>query len=496
MFTNYIEALSKEIAGIGAEAKYLLVKMLYDKSWTTVSIHSTRLLAELCDMSVKATQKALFELEDNGLIEVKTRETSSRKKTLRTISLILDRRVMEYMDDDANHPRPKRRKPSTGLPIPSIAHLPLIDKLLDEAFPWRAGKAIRSDAGTIAIAPHPKSKRISIRQRLTLCILLRYADQRGTVRNLSKSELARLTGISHTLVTYQIDQLISNGYIQSAVPGISGPGFLKRAKGAYFINLDHPDFHTPQTARLTIMATLPEAHWRLGSQALKDTFRTATAAVTITHLEEDLVMTSVYRKENELNWLGKLADDETLKAMHFAIPWQHVEKTKNFEQYLQLKIDEYATLLLNKYFNAIGEISQIEEKAVFGNPDEFGIRSTLSEIIMEDLFRYELRKYGTRERPVKQRKKFTSIASIFFFAALQLANTAKAFFKLATKYSEVTTAKFLILTNNNSKDEDNNKTIHIECFELSTMQPRTIQCSLDDENNEIASSTFEFKYLT
>lgn len=486
---NYIQILSTELPRVSAEGKYLLAKLLYDRSWEKLPAHSMRYLAEFGDMGLEATHRALCELEDNGLIELKNRETLSGKKTFRTLSLILNAGLMTYLDEEPAPLAPRRRKPTTRIPVPVNQHQALIGKLMDSGFPWRSGTASISPTGKIQIISAQGAKSIPVRQRLTLWVLLTYANNEGVVRNLSKSDLIRLTGIGSEQMTYQINRLIENGYIRTAVPGISGPGFLKRAKGAYFINLDYPDFELPRGGRLTITATLPGTEWRLASQALIDTIQYASKEVATSQVDGEFVMHSVYRKEDELSWLGKLADKETLLAMHAVVPWEQVQKTKTLKQYIQLKIDEYATLFLNEHFNAIGIIERLQTSCSYYANDEFSIRSKLSDIIMEDLFKYELRKYNKESRPKKQSKQFILISHQFLYASVQLANIVKSVFIRATG-SENAKARFLIVTNNIDKDDEMDKTIQIECFNSSFYTRQKITISIENECQEISKSKY------
>ncbi len=82
-------------------------------------------------------------------------------------------------------------------------------------------------------------KVLSISNRMTLSVLLTFADSSGVVRAKGTTALAALAGMTPTRFETQIGKLLDLGFIRSYVPGVSGAPLLGVVPGVYFLNLGH-----------------------------------------------------------------------------------------------------------------------------------------------------------------------------------------------------------------------------------------------------------------
>lgn len=86
--------------------------------------------------------------------------------------------------------------------------------------------------------------RLSPINRVVLVVLLAFADRSGVVRGVGSSRLSAICGMTVTRLGYQIDKLISLGFVRVYVPGGSGDSVGGVVPGIYFLNLGHPEYGT------------------------------------------------------------------------------------------------------------------------------------------------------------------------------------------------------------------------------------------------------------
>lgn len=88
----------------------------------------------------------------------------------------------------------------------------------------------------------PGSKWLTPYNRLVLAALLVRSDEAGAVYDIGASDLKRIAGLSADRLRSQLSKLMELGFIRSRVPGVTGQHLFGLSKGAYFLNLAHPDF--------------------------------------------------------------------------------------------------------------------------------------------------------------------------------------------------------------------------------------------------------------
>ncbi len=86
------------------------------------------------------------------------------------------------------------------------------------------------------------SKWLTPYNRVVLAALLVKSDAAGAVSDVGASDLKRIAGLSADGLRSQLSKLMEQGYIRSRVPGVTGRYLFGLSKGAYFLNLAHPDF--------------------------------------------------------------------------------------------------------------------------------------------------------------------------------------------------------------------------------------------------------------
>lgn len=238
--------------------------------------------------------------------------------------------------------------------------------------------------------------------RLLLAVLLGLADEGGVVRGIGLGMLARLVGLERDSIVYPLGVLAEEGCLRSHVPGITGQMAFGLASGAFFLNIGHVGLFQ-QTPELLVNCrddvTDDDHPFRVGWQLYKDAAHIQKAFVlqgqksAISPFHELMLLGSdsaearvvaqsetlegvkswllgdrkgelsaQYISTSELLPLGFMGGDGALAIKWLEWLWEDFQLYWLFEvskntvsRYFQLKVEEYASDLLSKFWNEMGE---------------------------------------------------------------------------------------------------------------------------------------------
>ena len=129
------------------------------------------------------------------------------------------------------------------LPEPSDTHRALMVRLLQlEVLKVSSeSEALPKPVSTAALRAKRQPDRLSIANRVLLCVLLCYADRFGVVRGIGTSVLQKATGLNRPRLKRRIGQLTEQGLIRVCIPGATGSALFKKTPSTYCLNLHHPE---------------------------------------------------------------------------------------------------------------------------------------------------------------------------------------------------------------------------------------------------------------
>lgn len=189
---------------------------------------------------------------------------------------------------------------------------------------------------------------LSVCNRLLLSTLLLYADQFGIVREVGVSKLSKVTGLNRERIKAQVHKLIALRVMRGVIPGITLSVILGVSKSVYFINFNHDVF--PGGSSGTIVLT-----------AISNASGGAGECNEVGALIESAKIGKWLRFERYKKFFGMLPDSDRFNAL--AKLFSSFAKNGEAPRVLQVRLEEYASMLLSKHWKAfeVGEFRSDDE---------------------------------------------------------------------------------------------------------------------------------------
>ena len=189
---------------------------------------------------------------------------------------------------------------------------------------------------------------LSVCNRLLLSTLLLYADQFGIVREVGVSKLSKVTGLNRERIKAQVHKLIALRVMRGVIPGITMSVILGVSKSVYFINFNHDVF--PGGSSGTIVLT-----------AISNASGGAGECNEVGALIESAKIGKWLRFERYKKFFGMLPDSDRFNAL--AKLFSSFAKNGEAPRVLQVRLEEYASMLLSKHWKAfeVGEFRSDDE---------------------------------------------------------------------------------------------------------------------------------------
>ncbi|PKI18780.1 hypothetical protein CXB65_25585 [Pseudomonas monteilii] len=308
--------LGLELAGISPETKLVLVRFvqLYGL-WESITI-GVKELAKASGATDRVVTSALSELVAEGFL-IRTpivcgrgRPKSGYRASSKLSSLL----------EDENHKL-------------NVINRPKIDHVLNPS-------AENCKGG------------LSVCNRLLLSTLLLYADQFGVVRGIGVSRLSQATGLNRDRIKAQVHKLIALSIMRGVIPGVATSVVLGVSKSVYFINLHH-DFFQKGSSGAIVLTFVSKSSGDSGEMS------EVAAIIGSAQLGKGLEF------ERHKKYSGILPDSDRFNAL--AGLFSSLAKDRGSSRALQVRLEEYASGLLSKHWNAL-ELGQ------FNSDDELQVR--------------------------------------------------------------------------------------------------------------------------
>jgi hypothetical protein len=310
--TMYQSVLGMELDDARPEARYFLTRFLQVYG-PDEGIHADdRTLAQELGLPEYEVSTATAYLEKRGLLTIKRR---------------VDDKGWRYNIYEC---KPVPELTSKELPV---RHEAILEEILKP-----------DTEQTLNARRHP----ISLTDRWLMAVLLAHADLGGAVRTLSIPRLSALTGIRERRLLIKLEALKRKEYIRSTVPDIKHHKIFGHSNGAIFLNLRHAAFrdcvnpgatlvYSPRDKTSYVEAT--EAHRIIELAKLIEEAQETNQRATIKKLTENM--------KTAVDVLPPL---ESLEYIH-----EHFcqDTGSQAEEYLQMKLEEYASHLLSKYWQLL-----------------------------------------------------------------------------------------------------------------------------------------------
>jgi len=195
-----------------------------------------------------------------------------------------------------------------------------------------------------------KSK-LQISNRLLLVILLMHADNCGVVRGLGVSDLMRLTGMSRDRLKSQLNKLKYCEFMCASLGGVTGRYLFGVAKGIYRLNLKHKFYQTNAYKPITVLIPNREGDYenvrfiysqaRFTNRALKNIRTDKNNRDNSNKIKEEFILKFLDRFSFDVKASLPNELDSNIRLFFQDSDLSRVPK------YLQLKINDYACVLLN-----------------------------------------------------------------------------------------------------------------------------------------------------
>lgn len=308
--------LGLELAGISPETKLVLVRFvqLYGL-WESITI-GVKELAKASGATDRVVTSALSELVAEGLL-IRTPIVCGRgrpKSGYRASS-----KLSRLLEDENNKL--------------NVINRPKIDHVLNPS-------AENCKGG------------LSVCNRLLLSTLLLYADQFGVVRGIGVSRLSQATGLNRDRIKAQVHKLIALRVMRGVIPGVATSVALGVSKSVYFINLHH-DFFQKCSSGAIVLTFVSKSSGDSGEMS------EVAAIIGSAQLGKGLEF------ERHKKYSGILPDSDRFNEL--AGLFSYLAKDRGSSRALQVKLEEYASGLLSKHWNAL-ELGQ------FNSDDELQVR--------------------------------------------------------------------------------------------------------------------------
>ena len=197
-------------------------------------------------------------------------------------------------------------------------------------------------------------KRMTFQTRCLLSVLLRKAYGSGLVPESSLGELSGKSGLSYNSVRYKLKELIQEEYI-FVFKGESAPNIFKSPASVYYINLLHPAF---SNAHRSLILYKFKANPELGDYSEAEVIYQAAMQVKRSRrkYEDGARRDEVYSRNKYLSDLSVF--NKSLRAIlsFYDHNFEHLAflfERKSFIPYLQMRLNCYASYLLNFFWQDI-----------------------------------------------------------------------------------------------------------------------------------------------
>lgn len=219
--------------------------------------------------------------------------------------------------------RGKLGRPSSSYTCPKAA---LAERVDLEGGGGSSSEHAQRIAKLLSGAVSQPTQRLMYANRLLLAVLVAHADEFGIVRGLGWRDIGELTGLRRAVLRQRLEMLLEQGYIRSAIPGVTGTTLFKKAKSEYVLNLAHSLLRVDKNPILVVVRTRFSPH--IGIYPAR------------------LILDAVIRSPgaryvaigNERYDVGGLFEGKMILRL---------------EPILQASIDRYASYLLSEQFDAI-----------------------------------------------------------------------------------------------------------------------------------------------
>lgn len=193
---------------------------------------------------------------------------------------------------------------------------------------------------------------LSVCNRLLLSTLLLYADQFGVVRGIGVSRLSQATGLNRDRIKAQVHKLIALRVMRGVIPGVATSVALGVSKSVYFINFHH-DFFQKGSSGAIVLTFVSKSSGDSGGMS------EVAAIIGSAQLGKGLSF------ERHKKYSGILPDSDRFNEL--AGLFSSLAKDRGSSRALQVRLEEYASGLLSKHWNAL-ELGQ------FNSDDELQVR--------------------------------------------------------------------------------------------------------------------------
>ena len=313
------------LASIAGPTRYFLYRLLCDDEGRGVAF-TVQDYVERFKLNDRVVSKAIRELSESGVLQKRFVDGGLGKR----------RRCLEL--------EPQLEEALAGLESeqPVVELRSLAEHVLT---------AIGDDIGK------PGQKWLTPYNRLVLAALLVGSNSAGAVYGVGGSDLKRLAGLTDDGLRSQLSTLMQRGYLRSRVAGVTGRYLLGMSKGAYFINLAHPDFMGIGGAACFLIR---EA--KLSSK--ENRYRTAFGMYNAAKVIGSLQQKEAREANKSARW--RAGDTGILPSTQTAMEFERAftargelrapcnlhenfrdTPSERFSRYLQMLINRYASLIVN-----------------------------------------------------------------------------------------------------------------------------------------------------
>ncbi|MFL0797259.1 MAG: helix-turn-helix domain-containing protein [Cellvibrionaceae bacterium] len=329
------------------EIKCFLIKFLHTYGLGSSVEKTYKELIKELGVTDRVVHGAIQYLVENGYFEkeIKTsaRQGGSSSRVRKTTRYLCSPKLVRLLDDFESGeykclPTIKTASGGGRTRVFTLRHTRLISHLLQA-----------DSARLVEKKRHP----LNLSNRLLLMVMLSYANEYGVV-SLGYSSLSVLTGMGRDRLDSQIEKLKREGYIRCHVPGGTHPYLFGATEGVYFLNLKHERFGGEGEAAPTIVLQAD------------NTFQ-GRASIAIQIIREAASVEKNKRKEQGsessvcvfpgLGFLS-VAGFEQISVFFWG------KNNLWFKDYLQMKLEAYASMLLSRHWKALSEGEEVEDGEV------------------------------------------------------------------------------------------------------------------------------------
>lgn len=331
----------------------------------------------------------------------------------------------------------------------------------------------------------PKQKDLTPSNRILLAALYAYANACGAVYNLGVMQLAKLSGLKTKDSTEnQLNKLTKLGFILDRVSGVSTKIIWKYSStGAFFLNVLNDKLIRPDNSPCLL---LMKNYGLFGYQGERMSSRMGRLSITKSIVSEDISVVDFsgvelfenscksfsYKEpawddnlsEDECEWMG---DKKFVEGLRFVLG--DFRKHWYFDQFIEYKINRYASLMLSQYWHHV--------------QSEFSIIKNFMMILKEDILQTKFREKLFKNNPHAQ--EHLSVFEIYLYRIIfETALLTKGLIKKMLKDVE---EKVL--------SQSHYEILLCPYNKISYVTQYGLVIRLNQKSNKIKAMTLEVKYL-